>query len=102
MQCEHIILGMSNFDVGRYYIICKKLQGDFGGPLECDNGEDKWYLKGVFSKRLTGVCSTKIPGVFTNVPSFYDWILEAMEKLESIELWNQHDINFTIKIYTNM
>lgn len=51
------------------------LQGDSGGPLLVQNGEDRWTLEGVVSFGFK--CAQKgIPGVYTRVSKFRDWIVE--------------------------
>jgi len=58
------------------------LQGDLGGPLECFDASGKVYLKGITSDSKVATCN-RAPRTFTNVPSFYTWIQDAIVALES-------------------
>uniref|UniRef100_A0A803JKY6 Serine protease 27-like n=1 Tax=Xenopus tropicalis TaxID=8364 RepID=A0A803JKY6_XENTR len=48
-------------------------RGDGGGPLVCHAGE-QWFLVGVVSFGYG--CGHGIPGVYTSVPAYVDWIKE--------------------------
>ena len=50
--------------------------GDSGGPLM--SRADKWYLTGLVSFG-TNECDSSLPGVYTSVSFFYDWILETLQ-----------------------
>ena len=52
--------------------------GDSGGPLMRHVVGDRWYLAGVVSFG-TNECNSVLPGVYTNIPSYYDWILETLK-----------------------
>jgi len=49
--------------------------GDSGGPLMART--DKWYLTGLVSFG-TNECDSSLPGVYTRVSFFLDWILETL------------------------
>jgi len=55
-------------------------QGDSGGPLMLMTRELQYYLIGVVSygPKVCGVAG--VPGVYTKVPSFVDWIVETIVK----------------------
>jgi len=53
--------------------------GDSGGPLMSQIGS-KWYLSGIVSFG-TNECDSSLPGVYSNVQFFYDWILETLQSL---------------------
>ncbi|KAF2899325.1 hypothetical protein ILUMI_06848 [Ignelater luminosus] len=58
-------------------------QGDSGGPLMREFGENlnakpKWFQEGVVSRGLS--CGTRgIPGIYTRVPYYMDWIIENLK-----------------------
>jgi len=53
--------------------------GDSGGPLMSQIGS-KWYLSGIVSFG-TNECDSSLPGVYSNVQFFYDWILETLQSI---------------------
>jgi len=53
--------------------------GDSGGPL-MEQINTLWYLSGVVSFG-TNECDSSLPGVYTNIKFFYDWILETIRTL---------------------
>ena len=53
--------------------------GDSGGPLLAVAG-GRWYLAGVVSFG-TQRCDSSLPGVYTRVASYWDWLREAMGPL---------------------
>jgi len=53
--------------------------GDSGGPLMSHIGT-KWYLSGIVSFG-TNECDSSLPGVYSNVQFFYDWILETLQSI---------------------
>lgn len=55
-------------------------EGDSGGPLM--RGEDefqRYYLLGVVSFGPRRCGSEDLPGVYTEIPYYLDWILDSME-----------------------
>lgn len=58
-------------------------RGDSGGPLmklEQIGGQPAWFLKGIVSFG-TEKCGTEaVPGVYTRISKFMDWILENIEE----------------------
>lgn len=51
------------------------LQGDSGGPFMCslDKTKDTWFVAGIVSWGVA--CAyPNVPGVYTNVPGYMDWI----------------------------
>ena len=51
-------------------------QGDSGGPLNCRHkNHDHWELCGIVSFGVQ--CSSALPGVYTDVVKYLDWIEEA-------------------------
>ncbi|XP_063001508.1 chymotrypsin-C-like [Elgaria multicarinata webbii] len=54
--------------------------GDSGGPLNCQNGDD-WEVHGIVSFGSTWACnSAKKPTVFTRVSSYISWIKEKISE----------------------
>jgi len=53
--------------------------GDSGGPL-MNQINALWYLSGVVSFG-TNECDSSLPGVYTNIEFFYDWILETIRTI---------------------
>ena len=49
-------------------------QGDSGGGLFLPNNNLDWRVIGIVSFGFK--CATEIPGVYTNVSAFLDWIRE--------------------------
>merc|ERR1711997_139353 len=55
-------------------------QGDSGGPLACKlNGER--YLSGLVSWGI-GCATEGVPGSYTNIAHYYDWITKTIAKIE--------------------
>lgn len=54
--------------------------GDSGGPLMFYDKNGKWYIYGLTSYTV-GSCMNKYPTFFTKVPSFLDWIGNAIANL---------------------
>lgn len=55
-------------------------QGDSGGPLVCSQGtgnDATWYLFGATSWGY-GCAGAKKPGVYSSVPSMYQWLIDTM------------------------
>ena len=62
------------------------MQGDSGGPLVCHNGHE-WVQVGVAS--FTSASRPgEVPGVFTRVSKYVDWINEVIidDESKSLEL----------------
>jgi len=59
------------------------LQGDGGGPLACEGTGDnteRFFLTGITSWGVG--CGTKgIPGMYTDVRLFFEWIDQTVKKL---------------------
>ena len=49
-------------------------QGDSGGPLVVRNQYGKYFQIGIVSFHATLGCATIVPGVFTRVSLFNEWI----------------------------
>ena len=56
-------------------LLTDSCSGDSGGPLMART--DKWYLTGLVSFG-TNECDSSLPGVYTRVSFFLDWILETL------------------------
>ena len=49
--------------------------GDGGSPLMCQSDNGLWYLEGLVSWGVGSKCGVEgIPGVYTKVHAFKDWI----------------------------
>lgn len=54
-----------------------------GGPLMSRNLEDQlgyWYITGITSYGTINCGTDSIPGIYTKVSSYLEWILEKMEE----------------------
>ena len=63
---------------GMYHDSCK---GDSGGPLTCYKygpTKKEFYLCGIVSFGIG--CSQGVPGIYTDVSKYYDWIREKIRK----------------------
>lgn len=64
-------------EITNFPLKCYWFQADSGGPLMWLNG-NQYFLIGIVSYGPT-ICGTPgIPGVYTNVTSFVDWIHEKI------------------------
>uniref|UniRef100_A0A2S2PAP4 Proclotting enzyme n=1 Tax=Schizaphis graminum TaxID=13262 RepID=A0A2S2PAP4_SCHGA len=54
-------------------------RGDSGGPLMYPKGK-QYYLMGIVSYGLKVCGQPGVPGVYTKVPSFMDWIVDKINK----------------------
>ncbi|XP_053697460.1 CLIP domain-containing serine protease B4-like [Sabethes cyaneus] len=58
-------------------------RGDSGGPLmklESAHGKMSWYLKGIVSFGANRCGTENVPGVYTRVSNYVDWVLENIEE----------------------
>ncbi|XP_058823603.1 CLIP domain-containing serine protease B4-like [Topomyia yanbarensis] len=58
-------------------------RGDSGGPLmklETVGRQSAWYLKGIVSFGSNKCGTENVPGVYTRLSSYVDWILENIEE----------------------
>jgi len=51
--------------------------GDSGGPLMALDSKARWHLTGVVSFG-TNECDSSLPGVYTKISFFYEWILQTL------------------------
>lgn len=56
--------------------------GDSGGPLMIRNYDGRWVLVGIVSHGV-GCAEPNLPGVYTNVASYVDWIDSKIQEHES-------------------
>lgn len=56
-------------------------QGDSGGPLRCVV-DGKSYLAGLVSWGI-GCATEGVPGGYTNVANYHEWILDTVRKAEN-------------------
>ncbi|OWR52286.1 hypothetical protein KGM_211237 [Danaus plexippus plexippus] len=57
--------------------------GDSGGPLvkiESENYEENWYMFGITSSGSKTCGREGVPGIYTRVTSYIDWILENVKE----------------------
>ncbi|XP_074053863.1 putative serine protease 45 isoform X3 [Macrotis lagotis] len=57
-------------------------QGDSGGALACEVGEDTWVQAGIVSWGI-GCGNPEIPGIYTRVSSFSTWIIKTINQKNS-------------------
>ena len=57
-------------------------QGDSGGPLICVNGDNEPVLVGLTSWGA-GCARPGLPGIYTNVVNYEDWIIDVTDGLVS-------------------
>ena len=53
-------------------------QGDSGGPLVCPDENGQLYISGIVSWGI-GCATEGIPGIYTNVQKYVDWIQEKIQ-----------------------
>ena len=54
-------------------------QGDSGGPLVWKPDYFSWTQVGVVSFGPSGACGSGVPGIYTRVTAYIDWIKQNME-----------------------
>ena len=52
--------------------------GDSGGPLTIKLNDDRWVLVGIVSNGIK-CAEPNMPGVYTNVPYYVDWINQIID-----------------------
>lgn len=64
-------------------MLCCNLQGDSGGPLMRERrGECAVEVVGVVSRGVKECAGTRLPGIYTRVEYFLDWIVNTIWKNE--------------------
>ena len=75
-----------------YWQVCAKgdrgtdsCSGDSGGPLMVQTAGDqsRWFLTGVVSFG-TNECDSSLPGVYTDIAAFYDWIQDTTQNMRGL------------------
>merc|ERR1712012_564224 len=82
--CRKMVPEKYPFDAETDSMICAggsdkdACQGDSGGPLVCPDENGQLYISGIVSWGI-GCATEGIPGIYTNVQKYVDWIHEKIQ-----------------------